>query len=653
MAGYLSSVNLIAAAGIIGNVGGVALAANSVAVSELSSYDSLAVVQQFGNVKIDVANANVLTASTTANLYNLASNIFPALTDSVPSNYLGNIGNTTVGGFSSKVTTGINNIMGSGDLGKFNQVFSLADAYRFTTNQIINSAVNANDISAIATYTSQNTTATGGLSQISLAFEVFGTELAALGFAIDLNNLADLGSPQSLLRQIYVLSGGIASLNTELTNAGINSNTLYNIETEPMTDREQKIAFDVMTKITGRQLNQILFVLKVSTSGITTMADLLNPVKMFPNSFNTLTAPTSVGLRGIYINSSGAVNSNLEKILPSNVLAPVGGYDNVQNTYSQLKKIIPPDWALADKALQAGLEQIKSIFSSTPTALGAATNGLESNKGLDLINALTSPLPASVSNYYATTLPSGTGPNGTLLLADIIGTAGGWVVNGNVATTTNVISTMQSSNAFVTLTDSTDGVYSVMANCIAGTYTGNASIDIPSPLPGWGTYADEEEAFAGLGVTTPPGVGLIPAAYSLIGNIVANNVSNVTVANSAWSNIAAQISLETTTQSKANIDYATITSAGSSLTSLATNVGQNGTDTDVGGASWLFESLAVTSTLGGQAIISSMREARNQERLQNAGVNTDIVVSDVGIQQQISPDPGQYTVAEAVSQKII
>jgi hypothetical protein len=55
------------------------------------------------------------------------------------------------------------------------------------------------------------------------------------------------------------------------------------------------------------------------------MADLLNPIKIFPRSYNTLTAPTANGLRGIYINSAGAVNSRLETELPASVLAPLTG----------------------------------------------------------------------------------------------------------------------------------------------------------------------------------------------------------------------------------------------------------------------------------------------------------------------------------------
>jgi len=648
MAGYLSSVNLIAAAGILGNIGGVPIAANANALNNLSSYNSLAAVVQFANVKS--TGNSVLSGSVETSLCNLAGNVFPSLTNAVPSAYIGSLGNTSIGGFTNLVSTEINNIMGSGDLGKFEQVFAQADGYISVTNQLINSAVNANNTASNATYTSADNTITGGLSQISLAYRDFGADLVALGHSIDLANLPNLGSPQALLRQIYFQSGGTAFINTALLNAGISSDTLYNLSDITMTDEEQKIVFDVMSTITGNQLAQILYILKVSTAGLTTLADLLNPVKMFPTSFNTLTAPTVNGLRGIYINSAGQVNTNLATTLPSNVLAPLQGYQTAENTYSQLKKIIPPDWALANKAIQAGLEQVKSIFSSTTPFLGAATLELESNKGLNLLNELTTPLPTDVSNYFLNTYGSGTGENGTLLLADLIGSAGGWVVNGNLSTVNTILTSMTSTGTLNTLTDSTTGVYTVMQNVIDGVYGDVAnSIVIPGGLPGEGTYSDGNVAFTGPGT---PGIGLIPAAYSLIGNIIANNSSNVTVANSAWSNIAAQIALEQSTQAQANIVFADLV-PGIQPTSLATDIGQYGLATSVGGAAWFFESVANTSTQGGQAIISSMREARNQVLLSNAGVGTDIIVDDVVPSPQISITSGQYTAAEAASQKII
>jgi hypothetical protein len=85
-----------------------------------------------------------------------------------------------------------------------------------------------------------------------------------------------------------------------------------------------------MTQVTGFTLSQVLRVLNVTTTGLATMADLLNPVKIFPNSFQTLTVLTSNGLRGIYVDNIGTVNSLLETELPTNVLIPLQG-NQLQN----------------------------------------------------------------------------------------------------------------------------------------------------------------------------------------------------------------------------------------------------------------------------------------------------------------------------------
>ena len=642
MAGIISSVNLIAGAGILGNVGGVPLAANSTAVVNIASFDSLGVITQFANVK---SSGNlVLSLPTMVSLNNLAGNIFPVVTNAVPSSYISNLGSTTVSGFTSLISTEINNIMGNGDVGKFDQVLSLASAYTYTTNQLISSAVNANNTAGSSTYISQDNTLTGGISQITQAFSAFGRDLAALGTSISLENLPGLGSPQALLTQIYTQTHGSAELNTALAQAGIGQSIIGDIENISMTDEQQKIVFDVMASITGSSLTQILKLLKVTTPGLTNLSELLNPVKAFPLSYNTLTAPTVNGIRGIYINSSGAVNSKLETELPSNVLTPLRGYQTSGTTYSQLKKIIPPDWALANKALQAGFEQIKSVFNSSLPALAIAVTGLESNRGLNLINTLSSPLPTSVSDFYKNSYASGTGTDGTLLLADVIGSAGGWVVNGNLSSASSTLTTLTSAGALVTLTNNTNGLFTVMQNVIDGVYGDIAnSITIPGGLPGAGTYADGNAAFTS---------GLIPAGYSLIGTIVTNNSSAAANANSNWSNIAAQLLLESTTQSQAQIVFANLI-PGTSASSLVNNLTSYGLETAVGGGAWFLESVANTSTLGGQAIISTMREARNQVLLQNAGISTDSIVDDIVVEPQISISAGQYTASEAASQKII
>ena len=90
-----------------------------------------------------------------------------------------------------------------------------------------------------------------------------------------------------------------------------------------ITDAVQKAMYRAMENITGDTLGQFLSILGVKTTGIETMADLLNPVKIFPTSFQSLTTPTADGSRAIYVNSSGTVNSNLSTALPSYVLSTV------------------------------------------------------------------------------------------------------------------------------------------------------------------------------------------------------------------------------------------------------------------------------------------------------------------------------------------
>ena len=61
--------------------------------------------------------------------------------------------------------------------------------------------------------------------------------------------------------------------------------------------------------------------LQVTTVGINTMADLLNPFKLFPNSFLSMTAPTAQGPRAIYVNAQGTVNTDLTQQLPPYVIS--------------------------------------------------------------------------------------------------------------------------------------------------------------------------------------------------------------------------------------------------------------------------------------------------------------------------------------------
>jgi hypothetical protein len=330
-----------------------------------------------------------------------------------------------------------------------------------------------------------------------------------------------------------------------------------------------------------------------------------------------------------------------------------------------LQQIIPPDQALANKALTNALLQVKTVFDTTGISLTVATQGLETNKGLNLINALIKPIPDNVYNFFTQTWTNGSGPEGLFLLTDVVGTPTGLLNNNTLTNTVAVLNSMTVANAFIGLTNPINGVYTVMANTAAGNYTQTSSIPNPEPPPDdlpqytvvipvglpaagtYGTYGSESAAIQDAFTN-----GLIPAMLSQVANISANYPTQVAQLNSNWANISTQLIRIDQNLVLAGIDFANL-QPNLQPTGLVYGLPDYGLDIVEGGAAFVMESLAQTNTIGGQAIISTMREARNQVRLSGAGIETDIIVSDVVAEPLATLSSGQYTAPEAASQKII
>jgi len=330
------------------------------------------------------------------------------------------------------------------------------------------------------------------------------------------------------------------------------------------------------------------------------------------------------------------------------------------STYSQLRQIIPPDQALASKALQAGLQQVKNIFDAALPGLAVATEGLESNVGLDEISNLTEPLPANVIAYYANTLATGSGPQGLLLLTDVIGSIAGYNITGEISNTANILGNMTASGDFNALTNVTNGVYTVMENCIAGDYTiftpgvdpdpGSYTVTIPGGLPGAGTYGPANTASEAQANAFSS--GLNPAMVSTVGTIVAAQSTDVSNTTANVNIICGQLQTQNTNLTLAGVDFANLI-PGLQPWSLVYNLASTGLEVVEGGPAYVLQSIANVDTQGGQAIVSTMREARNQERLNVAGMQTDITISDQYPEPEADLGTTQYTVAQATSQKII
>lgn len=621
--GILSPVMLIASDGLIQNQG---LAVSGNLTLSVDAYDNTPVIDLYTTVlsnavpTIGTGNANI-TQATFGLLQNLAANTLPAVTNAVPSSAIGTLGplgNTYTGGFSGLVIDQANREMGSGDLSKFAQIYGISQSYIVQTNQYINSVINSNVLNS--TFVDMNSLTTGGVSEISNNLKPFGADLEKLGQAWDLSNLTYFGYPSALLYQLIKVGGLLPAIVEQLNLAGVSDANLLELRSSGTTLAASidALIYRGMQNITGDTLSQVLFLLDVTTPNLTSMADLLNPVKTLPNSYLSLTvslptgtdtSPTASVSTPIYL-SNNTVNSTIASLFTDN------------EVYANLTKIIPSDQALANQAIATSLQQVKDIFAVDLPALADAVIAVETNAGLPAINSLTQPVPQSIQTSFLSQMATGSGPNGTLNLFDFMGAAAGIPYSAEFDSVTNVITQLQTAGTLDTLTGNT-GVYTVMLSTLEGDYTmvidpgppEQVQITIPSPLPGNGIYTSLDEAFT---------VGLIPAAQNLISNIATANTSATTSLNSSFTLIADQLAYETDNLAKAGVEFNDlIPGSTASLLSIGTNLHEIGTDIGPNGQSEFFAAIADTSNIYGQAIIASLREGRNIDVLNTAGIALD------------------------------
>jgi type IV secretory pathway VirB2 component (pilin) len=312
--GTLTALQLNAAAGLLQNQG---IGINGNLTIAINAYKGTALISPFISTLTVGSTGNILSSAVLSNLKTLAANTCSALSNSVPPAYSA-LGNQMTDVILAEATV---DICGS-DVSKLAQAVNQSQSYTEQTSNFINSAKNSQTYLA-DTFTSMNSMISGEITDINLATGPFGTDLQNLGRLINLANLGNFGSPVALIQQLYSIAGAVPIVSAAFVAAGISTDIVLNVTnpTASVTDSVQRLMYQAMTTITGDNLGQILTVLGVTTVGINTMADLLNPLKLFPNSYQSLTAPTATGPKAIYLNSAGAINTALATQLPPFVVS--------------------------------------------------------------------------------------------------------------------------------------------------------------------------------------------------------------------------------------------------------------------------------------------------------------------------------------------
>ena len=259
--------------------------------------------------------------------------------------------------------------------------------------------------------------------------------------------------------------------------------------------------------------------------------------------------------------------------------------------YDRLSQIIPSDLALANKALQVSLQQISGISNMTTSQLANAVSAVTTNANLPLINQQQQPISQSCQTFYTQTMGIGTGECGTILPFDTLGTAVGAVNSDRLANVVEQLSTMDTT--YLQL------CYTTMTGCLNGDYTTdvapNYTIEIPSGLPGEGTYGPftTEQLAQDTAFTT----GLIPAVQTEIANLVAAYPAQVAYMNTDFGDICQQIGNEQDLQVRSGLNFGNFfanlqATAQTATLSLVQSLPTYGQDTTKGGTAQFFELLA-------------------------------------------------------------
>jgi hypothetical protein len=317
----LTPFQLTVTSGLLDNQG---ISVNAEFITQVEEFNNLPYMTALNEAIAAASIVPQLSEPVFLQLYTLGSNTCAALGDSIPP-YSGNIvypGNVL---FSNLLLEtgysymGQQTIGGSPDLSIFCQGFGALVGYNGITNSFVNSAVNSQNYLA-GTYTNADNMVSGGITSVNICTEQWGNDLANLGGLINLKNLPELGTPLALVQQLASLGGVTPDLTLAFSNEGVSLDVVINLSSPNVvaSESDQKAMYTAMTKITGTSLTEILQILGVTTANINTMADLLNPYKIFPTSFQTLTFTGINGVKqNIYITPTGTVNATAQQYLPT------------------------------------------------------------------------------------------------------------------------------------------------------------------------------------------------------------------------------------------------------------------------------------------------------------------------------------------------
>jgi hypothetical protein len=231
--------------------------------------------------------------------------------------------------------------------------FMAASGFIEYTNKAILSMTNSQDF-LDGTYSNMNDLISADIAGVSLATTTFGRDLMTSGKAINLAKISTFGLPSNLLETLKKYNAITKEVSLAILASGLQMDELNQILSNftSVTQEQERRLYSAYNLIVGDSLNEVLIPLNCKVRGLESLADLLNPQKLFPNSYQTLTVPVynttqSVTNSKTYypIYSGGGLNSNLTSPLVTDQIGTqtAGGTPLIQTASTQTADVIVQD----------------------------------------------------------------------------------------------------------------------------------------------------------------------------------------------------------------------------------------------------------------------------------------------------------------------
>ena len=528
-------------------------------------------------------------------LLTIGRTTIPALGNTVPPTYTSAFtGQNASYGFLRLIALQANNEFNIGGYPKFLSTFMSCNGRRAQVNNTIQSMTAATKF-LDGTYSNMNDLITGDIAGVNLSTFYWGQDLIRVGRALDLSMIDKFGEPSVLLKTLSKNRAITKALNLVLVSAGFTSNTLSQlINTDIATPDQQKLLYATFTLIQGNDLQDVLIPLNCQTPNLTTLADLLDPKKLFPNSFGSLSYPVYNAIK-----------------LPTNSktyhLIYAGGQPAINpdvNFADRLLNIIPRDVAFSAGAFAYSMMQIKRIKQMDIQKFAQVVQNLENTVDLDNINGTSSPTDANLVLQALPSIANGTGVDGTFTMLDYFGAM---------------------TNIHYPWGELQEKITNLQSPALVTLYN-----DLLTYLNGSGPYPDVETIY-------------VPQANNIIQGILTGRPDAARSLNETYNKFGEYLLKEQQARAFALPAIADIVADNTDIISFIESLDGFAKDTVKGGTASIIDQIANRSTVGGSSLVAAMREERNRARLGLTGAEQD---NNIGQNSKPLPRPTNKTLNE-------